>query len=126
MGKSRHTKAKGLLTRSLGVNENVDLVAGIDAAGHFVIREEPTDRKLKRNEKLPEVKLDIRQLWEDSGRGTTCVESSIDEFGELLDEIIRRMPIAKFEEGPPSKIHYRAKFWILQELKYLREARSSI
>ena len=126
MGKSRHTEAKGTLTRSLGVNNETDLVVGIDADGYFVIREEPTDRKLKRNEKLPELKMDIRQMWEGSDRGNKDPDSTADEFVEMLDEVIQRMPIAKFEEGPADKIHYRAKFWILEELKFIRSQRNAV
>lgn len=112
--KSRHTPIKGSLVRSFGLTGSEDLVVEMRDTGHVVIKMEPTDRRLKRGEKLPEVLIDVRGAWE----SRTVEEATPTDA--VIDKLISRMPIAKFEEGPASTVDYRAKCWLMKQLKELK------
>tara|TARA_R110002110_G_scaffold8326_6_gene41858 strand:- start:260 stop:613 length:354 start_codon:yes stop_codon:yes gene_type:complete len=113
--KSRHTLMRGKITRSFGVDEESaeDLVIEL-SDGQIVVRREPLDRKIKRGERLPSVTLDPGTLLDQQGKPEAGVQ-------ELLVELCSRLPIAKFEEGPADKVDYRAKVWLLAELKQIIE-----
>lgn len=103
----------GRLTRSFGIEGTEDLVVELDAAGQVVFRKEPADRKLKRSEKLPELRLDVGEVMKDlSGRSGKEMEVE-----EILEAILARVPIAKFEEDTPRNIAYAMKVWLMRELK---------
>jgi hypothetical protein len=111
--KSRHTPASGRLTRSFGIDGTDDLVVELDASGYVVFRKEPADRKLKRGEKLPERRVDVREVMKDlAGRPAKEMEAE-----EIIEKILAKFPIAKFEEDSPKNIVYAMKVWMLRELK---------
>lgn len=110
---SRHTKASGLLTRSLGITDNLDLVVGIHQEGHIIIREEPTDRKLRRGEKLQELKIDVRQAWE--GRDDIAPSRKEDVVREVLEALFHVLPTAPSENTDS----YKLKCWMWDRLKLL-------
>lgn len=108
---SRHTKASGRLTRSLGIEDDHDLVAEICDDGTLRIREEPVNRKLRRGEVLPEVALIARDIWE--ARKT---EAPVGDTERRIDKVLARLPIADLS-GSPEQVGYRAKVWLMKELK---------
>jgi len=111
--KSRHTPLKGKLTRSFGLDDEAkDLVVELNAEQGIVIRKEPADRKLKRGEVLPSVVINPEEAYKNDGNPAM-------EIAEILTILTRSMPIASFIEGPPNHVDYRAKVWLLAELKQI-------
>lgn len=109
--KSRHTPISGKLTRSFGVTGDVDLVAEMNADGTISIREEPVGRRLGRGEELPEVRVRVRDVWDNS----LSVEP-ITASESWVDALLSSLPIANFS-GSPERVGYLAKVWIMNELK---------
>ncbi len=109
--RSRHTAASGRLTRSLGIDGDYDLVAEICEDGTLRIREEPVHRKLKRGEALPEVVLVARDIW--AARKT---DAPVGDTESRIDKVLARLPIADLS-GPPEQVGYKAKVWLLRELR---------
>jgi hypothetical protein len=109
--KSRHTAASGRLTRSFGIEDDQDLVAEINEDGTLRIREEPVHRKLKRGEAIPEVVLVARDIWD--ARKT---EAPVGDTESRIDKVLARLPIADLS-GSPEQVGYRAKVWLMAELK---------
>lgn len=115
--KSRHTPIAGRLSRSFGIDEvnALDLVAELRDDGTISIREEPVDRKLKRGEQLPEVIIDVRETWE-AGKKNTVSKAAPKEIESVIDRVLARLPIADLT-GTPEQVGYRAKAWLMKELK---------
>ena len=113
---SRHTPAKGLLTRSLGVEDNQDLVVGLDENGTLLIRVEPTDRRLKRGEVLPELRIDARQAW--SGKDTKTPTETEDTVREILTALFHTLPTAQMNEND-QKSWTKLQGWIWGRLRTL-------
>lgn len=109
--KSRHTAASGRLTRSFGVKDDQDLVAEICDNGTLRIREEPTNRRLKRGEVLPEVVLVIRDIWE-----ARKAEAPVGDVERQIDKVLARLPIADLS-STPEQVGYKAKVWLMHALK---------
>ena len=109
----RHTTLKKKLTRSFGVESGEDRVVELDDAGYVTFRREPTHRRLKRGEKLPELKLDIEEVM-DTLSGPPVKES---ELVEILEGIASQVPIAKLEGLTPEKAAYELKVWLIQTMK---------
>ena len=116
MSRSRHTPAKGLLTRSLGVEDDTDLVVGIDQDGTVMIRQEPTDRRLKRGEALPELRIDVRQAWE--GRDAKGPVESEDTVRGILTALFHSLPVAADDEADVKNLT-KLKGWMWQRLRLL-------
>jgi hypothetical protein len=114
---SRHTPIKGVLTRSFGEEESRDLVVSMHEEGYVSARYEPTDRKLKRGEKLEEARISIEDLWELRDQ-PTVTEAKVGEVESVLNRILTRLPVADFgSEELGKKVHYQAKAWLWQQLK---------
>ena len=111
--KGRHTPIKGSLTRSFGADGSEDLVVELRESGHVVFRREPMDRRIKRGEQLPEKVVDVESTMQTLSAPDTQ-ESSV---AEILEEILRRAPIAKIEGDRADKIAYNWKVWLLEELR---------
>lgn len=109
--KSRHTAASGRLTRSFGIENDQDLVAEICDDGTLRIREEPTNRRLKRGEVLPEVVLVVRDIWE-----TRKKEAPVADVERRIGKVLVRLPIADLS-GTAEQVGYKAKVWLMRELK---------
>jgi hypothetical protein len=111
---SRHTALPegSQITRSLGEDGESDFVAELRGNGTLKLRMEPTGRKLVRNEVLPEMELDLHELWRN--------RKTAPESDNWLDELIAAIPIADFS-GPPDRVGYQAKVWILNYLKQKNE-----
>jgi len=114
--KSRHTTLSGKISRSFGIDEESakDLVVELNEEKGIVIRKEPTDRKLKRGEVLPAVTIDPEEAFNNAGNPAY-------EVGDIIQALTRKMPVAKFLEGKPEHVDYRAKVWLMDELKQLIE-----
>lgn len=110
---SRHTTMTGRLVRSFGFDGNEDLVVELVDDGQVIFRKEPTDRKIRRGEQLPERRLNVREVMKD------LLARPAQEMAaaEIIEAIIAKLPIAKFEEDEPKNIAYAMKVWLLNELK---------
>lgn len=106
----RHTPIKGKLTRSFGPDENDDMVVELDESGHVTFRREPIGRRLKRNEKLPELTLNVEEVLTDLA-GPPAKES---DLVEILQGVADRIPIAKFEG---KDVAYEAKVWLIKTME---------
>jgi hypothetical protein len=115
---SRHTPAKGSLTRSFGNEDGEELVVELDAAGFVVFRREPLFRRLKRGEKLPELRLKVADIMEDLSKP----QADIGDTEDVLEKLLKKLPIAKFEGDSPEKIAYSMKVWMMKALKEHIEA----
>lgn len=113
MGLSRHTDIGNGIARSLGITGNKDLVVELRPPDRIVIRQEPVGRRLKRGEKLPEVEFSAQELWELKGNAPNP--------HELVDSLIARLPVVKFEETDPKKVPYEVKTTLLRLLKGSKE-----
>jgi hypothetical protein len=114
---SRHTPIKGTLTRSFGEDDDQDLVVAMHEEGYVSVRYEPTSRKLKRGEKLPESRISVEDLWEMRDK-PLAAEVKVGEVELILKRILARLPIADFGiEELGNKVHYQAKAWLWQQLK---------
>lgn len=114
---SRHTPIKGVLTRSFGEEESRDLVVSMHEEGYVSVRYEPTDRKLKRGEKLEESRISIEDLWE-LRSAPVVTDVKVGEVELILNRILGRLPVADFgTEELGNKVHYHAKAWLWQQLK---------
>ena len=113
--KSRHTVIAGRLSRSFGITDGDDLVAEFRDDGTISIREEPTERKLRRGEKLPEVVLNVREVWE-----TRKNAQSAEDAKSLIEKVCAKLPIADLS-GTPERVGYQAKVWLLNALKHEME-----
>lgn len=118
---SRHTPAKGTLTRSFGNEEGEELVVELDAKGFVVFRREPLFRRLKRGEKLPELRLKVTDVMENLSKP----QADIGDTEDVLEELLKKLPIAKFEGDNPEKIAYHMKVWMLKTLKEHIESRKA-
>jgi hypothetical protein len=112
--KSRHTPAKGLITRSLGIEEGVDFVVGIHEDGYLLLREEPVGRRLGRNELVPEKTVDLQQLRDASPEET---KEAGDAAKHVLLALYRTLPLADF--GIEVKEGYKVKTWLMRRLEAL-------
>ena len=110
--KSRHTRIKGRLCRSFGYDGDDDLVVELCDSGRVVFRREPATRKLRRGEKLPEVSLDVGEMFADMN-----ATPPVDDAAALLEEVVRRVPIARFEDDNPRNVAYSMKVWLMKTLK---------
>lgn len=109
--KSRHTTMRGKLTRSFGIADGEDYVVELNEDGYITFRREPADRKLRRREEVPSVRLHVSEVCADLTIPKGDVES-------ILEQIARRVPIADFsEETSPHKIPYKVKVWLMNALK---------
>lgn len=112
---SRHTPMSGRLTRSFGSDGNNDLVVELNADGQVIFRKEPADRKIKRGEQLPERRLDVREVMQDlTGKPPKELEVTT-----IIEALIAKAPIAKFEGDTPKNVAYSMKVWLLKELKQI-------
>ena len=119
--KSRHTEIKGKVARSFGVDKETakDLVVELNAEEGIVIRLEPTDRRLKRGEVLPAVTIAPAVAFDNYNKAPEEVCSSAQEAESLIEKLCKKIPIAKFMDGAPQNIEYRAKVWLLSELNQI-------
>ncbi len=110
---SRHTVLpKGAqITRSLGEDGENDFVAELRGDGRLRLRVEPVGRKLQRNEVLLGMELDLHEVWRN--------RKTEPEQVNWLDKLIAAIPIADFS-GPPDKVGYQVKVFILNHLKQLK------
>ena len=106
---SRHTLLKGSISRSLGVDGNEDTVVEIRDDRTVVIRKEPTDRRLGRGEKLPEVVIDVDDAWE-KGNAASNAEAKV-------DQLLSALHTADFSGQTPEKIEYKMRVWLINKLK---------
>lgn len=107
---SRHTALTPgqTISRSLGQTEDYDLVVILHGGGKIEIRKQPL-RKLRRGEQIPTAFHEAEDLADTQGGD-----------GEgWLDELIATIPVASFGERP-DQVAYRAKAWILDRLKKIR------
>lgn len=112
---SRHTALKGSLTRSLGASGDEDLVVELAEPGILIIRREPLGRRLRRGEELPQMRIDLREAAKNMSGG----------FGEdAVGELIKKLPLASWEADKPATVAYKAKVWMLQQLKLIKDAGS--
>jgi hypothetical protein len=114
---SRHTPAKGTLTRSFGNEEGEELVVELDAKGFVVFRREPLFRRRKRGEKHPELKLNVAEVMDN----LSTPQVTAGEVESILDQLLKKLPVAKFEGDTPAKMAYNLKVWMLQSLKEYTE-----
>jgi hypothetical protein len=111
--KSRHTTMSGRLTRSFWIEGTEDFVVELVDDGQIIFRKEPADRKIKRGEQLPERRLDIREVMRDlDARPKGEIEATA-----IIERLLEKAPIAKFEEEPPRSVAYAMKVWLIKELK---------
>ena len=103
---------KGKLVRSFGFDDTEDQVVEL-SDGHVIFRREPGDRKLKRGEKLPELRVNVAEACADLG-GAPAKERDV---ADILWAVASRVPIAAFEGKSPDKIAYGMKVWLMKELK---------
>jgi hypothetical protein len=68
-------------------------------------------RRLKRGEVLPEVIINARAAWDNRQK-----ESPIDDVERRIDKVLARIPIADLS-GSAEQVGYRAKVWLMSELK---------
>jgi hypothetical protein len=101
----------GRLTRSFGIVDGMDLVVEMSADGVIVIREEPVDRRIGRGETLPEVRVTARDVWDNRSSDTPATEAET-----WVDHLLTTLPVANLS-GPPERVGYLAKVWIMNELK---------
>ena len=87
------------------------MVVEITPDGEVVIREEPTHRRLKRGEKLPEVRINAREAFTSGSRVEEIAQAET-----WIDALIREAPVAKFEGDSPAKVAYSMKVWLLDRL----------
>lgn len=113
--KSRHTPMKGKLSRSFGFDDTEDLVVELNAEGFVAFRREPNDRKLKRGEQLPEVRLDVRDMCSDLSVPKPAAQE--DEMVAILERVAGQLTVRKFEEEPPKNLAHTMKFQLLDMLK---------
>jgi hypothetical protein len=111
MEKSRHTAISGKLTRSYGIQDSEDLVVEMSDDGNIKIRKEPTDRKLRRGEVLPEVVINVQDAWDNRKE-----ETPTNELESRIDKVLAKLPIADLS-GSPGQVGYIAKIWLMRELK---------
>ena len=116
--KPRHTPIpdKGKLCRSYGMDSETgeDIVVEL-RKGEIEIRREPTDRKIKRGEKLPNLVLNVQELADNLNSSVDTTEAEV-SVQAILDEILLKLPVAKFEEESGNK-GYKVKAWLYQALK---------
>jgi hypothetical protein len=113
--KSRHTSVGGSLTRSFGIEGCNDLVVELSSDGQVIFRKEPADRRIKRGEKLDEHRINVREVF---GKMGFKPEKEI-EVQEILEALVAKLPIARFEEDTPRNLAYSMKVWLLNELKQI-------
>lgn len=112
MSKSRHTPiGQTTLRRSYGITGNEDLVVSLHPDNRITIHKEPTDRKLRRGEELPEIAIDIEEAW-----ANRVDDTPVSDLESRIDRVVRKLPIADLS-GPPEKVGYIAKSWLMRELK---------
>jgi hypothetical protein len=99
------------LSRSFGIVDGDDLVVEMGDDGTVRIREEPVHRKLKRGEVLPEVVLDVREIWD--RRADTEPAGAVES---LVDRLMAAVPIADLS-GTPEQVGYKAKAFLMGVLK---------
>lgn len=110
-GKSRHTTISGKLARSFGISDGDDLVVELVDDGTIRIREEPVHRKLRRGEVLPEVVLDVREIWAKRGEAEPAGAAE-----SLVDRLLAAVPIADLS-GTPQQMGYKTKAFLMGALK---------
>lgn len=110
---SRHTPIKGSLTRSFGVEDDQDLVVAMRDDGYVSVRYEPTHRKLKRGEILPQFSISVEDLW--AMRDKPVANSS--EVGGILERIAAKLPVAQLIEDGEKNLGYAVKVWLMNALK---------
>lgn len=110
---SRHTEMRGRLSRSFGSDGEEDQVVELDESGYVVFRREPLNRRLRRGEELPEVRLSVREVLSGVGKKAPATQSAED----ILERILAKIPIAKFEGDTPRNLAYAMKVWLLREVK---------
>jgi hypothetical protein len=104
---------KGSLTRSFGNEEGEELVVGLSDDGTVAFRRESVGRRLKRGEKHPELKLNVAEVMDN----LSTPQVTAGEVEGILDQLIKKLPVAKFDGDTPAKMAYNLKVWMLQSLK---------
>lgn len=100
----------GSLTRSFGLQGSEDLVVELRESGEIAVRKEPVDRRLKRGEQLPEVCLNVQEVWD---RQEQLDGGDVQDLvNQVLDRLVRKIPIASFEGIPQERVDYRVKVWL--------------
>lgn len=110
--KSRHTQLSSTVTRSVGIEDGSDLVVELRPGGKLRLFLEPVARRLRRNESLPDVEFDLREMWEARADAASRVD--------WVTGLIKKLPVADFS-GPPEKVGYKVQVWLLAELKKMHE-----
>lgn len=103
----RHTPLDKPLSRIWKSKKDADLVVHLEPGGVVRLVEEPR-RRLRRNEVLPEVVLDLDSLWEKQGKKADKVAESVEE--RVRARVLPRVAIASCgDETRIDKVAYRIK-----------------
>jgi len=109
---SRHTRIAGKLSRSFGIVDDEDLVVEMRDDGTIAIREEPVNRRLKRNEQLDELVIDVRAAWE-----ARKSQPKVGDIERRIDKVLAKLPVMALS-GAPDKVGYQAKVWLMDAMAH--------
>lgn len=107
---SRHARITGKLSRSFGVEDDQDLVVELRGDDTIAIREEPVNRRLRRGEKLDELVLNPRELWD-----ARKAKPKLEDIEARIDKVLARMPLMQL--GANDRLAYQAKVWLMREFE---------
>lgn len=109
---SRHTLLDKELSRlvlpSLPEYDNHDLIVYLEPGAKARIVAEPNDRRLKRNEELPTVSIDLHETFKN---GLTKEEKVLTGMDAHVSNILNKVAIAS--NGEDTKEYYHAKVMLL-------------